>query len=94
MKVACIFDESVNIVHCPVDISDFLGAYQQSYFKWLNEEADHLNVFDMDLAVEFSHNAEDFCRWLNTYILNDFQEKAYVEDARMVLVDSMPMLYF
>ena len=74
------WDDEINpdIIYVPLDLDD-ITSLQNDFFKWIFDVTQsNASITEIDGMVACSYDTENFIFWINNYVLNKSNDKAYI----------------
>ena len=98
MLINIVFDYYVDTISVPENIGINISKYQNECDLWLFNELNDHDFWEKDSSGEklgVGICSEAFIYWLNTYIIKDSNEKAYIVQKGISEYDeSLPTLFY
>ena len=98
MLVNLVFDYYTDVINVPDEIGTQIKKYQKKYDKWLYNKDNNHQYWEKDeygkkLGVGICSDA--FVYWLNSFVLNDGEQKAVVLKRNLQEYDSsLPTIFY
>ncbi len=97
MNIALEFTYHTDIISVPDEVGMSIRKHYLKFHKWLyNKDNDHGNwIIKNGRKYAVSFDTGTFIDYINTFCLNDSQEKAYmVKENATEIPAEMPLLFF